>query len=103
MAVITGRPPKRVRVTAGPRALDLRPFPAAGEPVPPPPRGAFRDCVRAFLARSAVPADGAWRVAFRVGEGGGDGAVVGMEVVEEDVARAGAGRIYCEHCTVAGE
>lgn len=101
MAVITGRPPKRVRVTAGPRPLDLRAFPAAGDG--PPPRGAFRDCVRAFLARSAVPADGAWRVAFRVGEGEGDGAVVGLEVVEEDVARAGAGRIYCEHCTVAGE
>jgi len=83
----------------GPHALDLQAFPAAGEAPAPPPRGAFRDCVRAFLARSAVPADGAWRVAFRVG----DGAVVAMEVVEEDVARAGAWRIYCEHCTVAGE
>ncbi|KAJ1275239.1 hypothetical protein BS78_05G121300 [Paspalum vaginatum] len=79
----------------------MRAFPAGGEG--PPPRGAFRECVRAFLARCAVPDDGAWRVGFRVGgEGGAAPAVVGLEVVEEDVARAGAGRVYCEHCTVAG-
>jgi hypothetical protein len=108
MAVITVRPPKRARVTAGPRPLDLRAFPGrggAGEEGPPlpPPRGAFRECVRAFLARCAVPSDGAWRVAFRAGVEDGDGALLEMEVVEEDVARAGAGRVYCEHCTVAGE
>nr|CAB3489592.1 unnamed protein product [Digitaria exilis] len=92
MAVISVRPPKRARVTAGPRPLDLRAFPAGGDGPPlPPPRGAFRESVRGFLARCAVPADGAWRVAFRAGDG--DGAVaLGMEVVEEDVARAGAGR-----------
>ncbi|CAN6380998.1 unnamed protein product [Urochloa humidicola] len=101
MAVMTARPPKRARVTAGPRPLDMRAFPA-GEGLPPP-RGAFRECVRAFLARCAVPADGAWRVGFRAGEEvEGAEAVLGMEVVEEDVARAGAGRVYCEHCTVAG-
>ncbi|CAO2141315.1 unnamed protein product [Urochloa humidicola] len=102
MAVMTARPPKRARVTAGPRPLDMRAFPA-GEGLPPP-RGAFRECVRAFLARSAVPADGAWRVGFRAGEEEVEGAaaVLGMQVVEEDVARAGAGRVYCEHCTVAG-
>jgi len=98
MAVITARPPKRARVTAGPRPLDMRAFP---EGLPPPPRGAFRECVRAFLARCAVPAGGAWRVGFRAGDG--DGAALRMEVVEEDVARAGAARVYCEHCTVAGE
>lgn len=96
MAVINGRS-KRVRVTAVPRPLELRSFPAAAEGLPP--RGAFRDCVRSFLAGSAVPADGAWQVAFEVG----NGAVVVMEVVEEDVAKTGIERIYCDHCTVAGE
>jgi len=104
MAVITARPSKRARVTAGPRPLDMRAFPAGGggggEGLPPP-RGAFRECVRAFLARCAVRAGGAWRVGFRAGDG--DGASLRMEVVEEDVARAGAARVYCEHCTVAGE
>ena len=98
MAVITARPSKRARVTAGPRPLDMCAFPAGGEGLPPP-RGAFRECVRAFLARCAVPAGGAWRVGFRAG----DGAALRMEVVEEDVARAGAARVYCEHCTVAGK
>ncbi|KAL6868327.1 hypothetical protein ACP4OV_015172 [Aristida adscensionis] len=101
MAVMR-RPPKRARVTAEPRALDLRAFPAAGGGGGG--EGAFRDRVRWFLARCAVPARGAWRVAFRAGEeeGGGGRAVLEMEVVEEDVARAAAARVYCEHCTVAG-
>ncbi|TVU25939.1 hypothetical protein EJB05_28460, partial [Eragrostis curvula] len=101
---VTGRPPKRARVTAEPRPLDMRAFPAGGDGLAAGGGGgaAFRDRVRAFLARCAVPADGAWRVGLRVGEEGGKTATVAMEVVEEDVARAGAARVYCEHCTVAG-
>ncbi|XP_062182816.1 PHD finger protein At1g33420-like [Phragmites australis] len=100
MAAI-GRPPKRARVTAEPRPLDLRAFPAGGEGLLPAGRGegAFSDRVRWFLTRCAVLAGGAWRVVFRDGE---DGGTVAMEVVEEDVTRVEAARVYCEHCTVAG-
>ncbi|GJN13191.1 hypothetical protein PR202_ga31535 [Eleusine coracana subsp. coracana] len=102
MAVI-GRPPKRARVTAWPRPLDIRTFPCGGEGLEAGGgAGAFRDRVRAFLARCAVPSGGAWCVGLRVGEEDGKAATVAMEIVEEDVARAGAARVYCEHCTVAG-
>ncbi|KAK3133512.1 hypothetical protein QOZ80_6AG0537470 [Eleusine coracana subsp. coracana] len=104
MAVI-GRPPKRARVTAWPRPLDIRAFPCGGEGLEAGGGGsavAFRDRVRAFLARCAVPSGGAWCVGLRVGEEDGKAATVAMEIVEEDVARAGAARVYCEHCTVAG-
>lgn len=106
---VHGRQPKRARrgrVTAEPCLLDMRDFPGAGEGALD---GTFRDSVRGFLARCAVPAPAeqggvlgagraAWQVGFRVGD---EGEVAVMEVVEEDVPRAR--RVYCTHCTVAGE
>jgi hypothetical protein len=94
----------RTRVTAEPRALDMRTFPFGGAEGTACDGGAFRDRVRAFLARFTAPSAGAWRVGLRAGEEDGKAAAaVVMGVVEEDVARAGAARIYCDHCTVAGE
>jgi hypothetical protein len=91
-------------VTAEPRALDMRTFPFGGAEGTACDGGAFRDRVRAFLARFTAPSAGAWRVGLRAGEEDGKAAAaVVMGVVEEDVARAGAARIYCDHCTVAGE
>jgi hypothetical protein len=114
-----GRVPKRARVTAEPSLLDVRAFPGQEEGEKQPARGGgkksssssstFRAQVRGFLARCAVavpaseagelsPGMSSWHVGFTTA--GGE-AVAVMEVVEEEVARAR--RVYCEHCTVAGE
>lgn len=118
-----GRVPKRARVTAEPSLLDVRAFPGQKEEgEEQPARGGggggkksssssstFRAQVRGFLARCAVaapaseagelsPGMSSWHVGFTTA--GGE-AVAVMEVVEEEVARAR--RVYCEHCTVAGE
>jgi hypothetical protein len=93
----------RTRVTAEPRALDMRTFPAGGAEGTACGGGTFRDRVRAFLARFAAPSAGAWRVGLRAGEEDWKAAAIVMGVLEEDVARTATARIYCDHCTVAGE
>ncbi|GAB2277246.1 hypothetical protein Dimus_011953 [Dionaea muscipula] len=74
--------------------------------------GPFRSNVRAFLRRHALPPPQssfspnliAWKILFRVGDHteGPDTlpVVVGLEVVEEDVARSRS--VYCDQCRVVG-
>jgi hypothetical protein len=54
--------------------------------------------MRSLLAQSVVPTNDAWRMTFRIKVR--DGPM--MEVVEEDIVRAGMERIYCEQWTIDG-
>ncbi|GAB2287189.1 hypothetical protein Dimus_021573 [Dionaea muscipula] len=76
------------------------------------PGGPFQSNVRAFLRRHALPLPPSslsphlmtWQILFRAGDftEGPDAvpAVVGLDLVEEEVARSRS--VYCDHCRVVG-
>lgn len=113
--VVNGRPLKRAkrRVTAD--LFDFLTFPGGGDDGIS--KGPFRSNVRSFLEKHgrmpppppalifSPSAMTTWRVAFRIGEGGGEEiwteGVVEMDVVEEEVIRSRS--VYCDQCRVVGE
>ncbi|XP_008802928.2 PHD finger protein At1g33420-like [Phoenix dactylifera] len=111
--VVNRRPVKRAkrRVTAD--LCDFLNFPAPGDGISDGLDGPFRVSVREFLVRHArlpppssilLPSAVAsphlipWRITLRVGDL--EGAVVELNVVEEDVLRSKS--IYCDHCRIVG-
>lgn len=105
--VVNGRPLKRVKRRVTAELNDFLTFPSiralgsAGV-------GPFRESVREFLSKHATPPPPSslfqhlltWQILFRVGDPTADGAVVCLDVVEEDVARSKS--IYCDQCRVVG-
>lgn len=101
--VVNGRPLKRVKRRVTAELSDFLTFPARSAGV-----GPFRERVREFLSKHATPPPPpslfqhlmTWQILFRVGDPTMDGAVVCLDVVEEDVASSTS--VYCDQCRVVG-